>query len=105
MFLFLSPNQADSVDLVTRLLYRIRFSSEQRPFDVVSLVYMLPLVRLALEMGGIGRSVREEADEQITLAVETLSFHADQCKTRLQHLDLLLTLSKSQVQGFLERKC
>ncbi|KAF2839489.1 translational activator [Patellaria atrata CBS 101060] len=64
-------------DLVTRVLYRMRFMGEQRPFDNASLIYMLPLVCLVLEHGGIVRESGDEADEQILLALEFLSSHAD----------------------------
>lgn len=67
-------------DLVTRLLYRLRFASEQRPFDSISLVYLLPLVFAVLQQSGIARPPGDEADEQITLALEILSFHTDACK-------------------------
>jgi hypothetical protein len=65
---------------VTRVLYRLRFSSEQRPFDVVSLVYTWPLLAAVLRAGGIDRPAGEEADEQVTLAIETLSYHTELCK-------------------------
>ncbi|KAI9725554.1 MAG: translational activator of GCN4 [Chrysothrix sp. TS-e1954] len=71
-------------DLVTRILYRLRLSSEQRPFDPVSLLYILPLISAVLANGGIGRSPGDEADEQVTLAIECLSFHMDQLSN--QHL-------------------
>lgn len=64
-------------DLVTRVLYRLRFNGEQRPFDVTSLSYMLPLMTIVLEKGGIERQTGEEADEQITLALEFIATHAD----------------------------
>ena len=68
-------------DLVTRLLYRLRFASEQRPFDSVSLFYVLPLVFAVLRQSGIARPAGDEADEQITLALEILSFHTDACES------------------------
>lgn len=67
-------------DLVTRLLYRLRLASEQRPFDSISLIYVLPLVFAVLQQGGIARPDVDEADEQITLALEILSFHTDTCE-------------------------
>ncbi len=67
-------------DLVTRLLYRLRFASEQRPFDSISLIYVLPLVFAVLQQSGIARIAADEVDEQITLALEILSFHTDACK-------------------------
>lgn len=80
-------------DLVTRLLYRLRFLGEQRPFDTVSLSYILELVFLILEKGGIERANSEDADEQIILAIEFLSFHTGACEdTRLPRQKLCDTL-------------
>ncbi|CBY01879.1 hypothetical protein IAQ61_006478 [Plenodomus lingam] len=77
-------------DLVTRVLYRLRFLSEQRPLDAVSLAYCLPLIFLVLEKGGIGRASPEEADEQLILAIEVLAFHTNSClDERLQRRNLL----------------
>jgi len=67
-------------DLVTRILHRIRFMAEQRPFDAVTLSYILALIFLVLDNGGIDRAAgSEDADEQILLAVEFLSFHTEKC--------------------------
>ncbi|KAF2877785.1 translational activator [Massariosphaeria phaeospora] len=80
----------DLGELVTRVLYRLRFMSEQRPLDTVSLAYCLPLIFLVLEKGGIGRPSPEESDEQLVLALEVLSFHANSCSDdRLPRKDLL----------------
>lgn len=68
------------LDLVTRILYRLRFASEQRPFDSVSLGYLLPLAFIVIQKGGVGHSGADEVDEQVTLALEFLSFHTDACK-------------------------
>lgn len=67
---------------MTRLLYRLRSMSEQRPFDSVSINYLLPLVALVLRRGGIGISTGDDADEQVTLALDFLSFHTETCKLR-----------------------
>lgn len=67
-------------DLVTRVLYRLRGLGEQRPLDAVTLAYCFPLVFLVLEKGGIGRSSTEDADEQLILAIDILSFHTNSCK-------------------------
>lgn len=64
---------------MTRVLYRLRFMSEQRPLDPVSLAYCFPLIFLLLEKGGIGKSSPEESDEQLVLALEFLSFHTASC--------------------------
>jgi len=74
------------LDLVTRVLYRLRFLSEQRPLDAVSLAYCFPLIFLVLEKGGIGKPSPEEADEQLILAIEILSFHTNSCKYLILHL-------------------
>ena len=80
-------------DLVTRLLYRLRFLGEQRPFDTVTLSYILALIFVVLEHGGVERAAGEDADEQIVLAIEFLSFHTEACSdTRLPRQKLLNTL-------------
>ncbi|KAI1734156.1 armadillo-type protein [Xylaria scruposa] len=61
-------------ELLTRVLYRLRFAGEQRPFDAVSVMYMLPLIFAILRKGGIGEAV-DERDTQLVLAIEFLSFH------------------------------
>jgi hypothetical protein len=79
-------------ELVTRVLYRLRFSGEQRPFDTVSLIYILPLVFLVLRSGGFGQ--QEDAEAQLVLAIEFLSFHTDACSDvllpREQFLSVLI---------------
>lgn len=82
-------------DLVTRLLYRLRFASEQRAFDSISLIYLLPLVFAVLQQSGIARPAGDEADEQITLALEILSFHTDACKLSILLLSIAGVLSPS----------
>ncbi|KAH0563456.1 hypothetical protein GP486_001974 [Trichoglossum hirsutum] len=64
-------------ELVTRVLYRLRFAGEQRPFDTVSLAYVLPLIFMVLSQGGVGKESSEEIGEQVVLALEFLSFHTD----------------------------
>ena len=66
---------------MTRVLYRLRISGEQRPFDAVSLNYMLPLIHIVLRRHGIGHGDRDQVDEQITLALEFLAFHSDSCES------------------------
>jgi hypothetical protein len=80
-------------DLVTRVLYRLRFMGEQRPFDVVSIAYILPLIFLVLQSGGFAQAGSEEADEQLMLALEFLSFHSEACAhVRLPRRKLLAAL-------------
>jgi len=90
--LFLLLHVTDPLaDLVTRVLYRLRFTSEQRPFDTVSLSYILPLVFVVLRNGGIDRS-GEDADEQVVLALEFLSVHTDACKFTHSGIEELLSM-------------
>ena len=66
-------------DLITRVLYRIRFAAEQRPFDSTSLSYMLPLIYVLIDDGAKGYAPGEEADTQVLLALEFLSFQMEAC--------------------------
>ena len=54
--------------------------SEQRPLDSVSLNYVFPLISIILRQNGVGGSDADETDEQVTLALEFLSFHTDASK-------------------------
>lgn len=80
-------------ELGTRVLYRLRFAAEQRPFDTASTAYALPLIFSVLESGRVGDVEDDDADAQVLLALEFLSFQvgsgADQFLPRadiLQHL-------------------
>ncbi|KAL9028966.1 MAG: hypothetical protein Q9196_002741 [Gyalolechia fulgens] len=72
-----SMQQEPLGELVTRVLYRLQFLSEQRPFDTISLMYMLPLAMTVLQANGIGRTEPDEVNEQITLALGFFALHAD----------------------------
>lgn len=72
-----SMQQEPLGELVTRVLYRLQFLSEQRPFDTISLMYILPLTITVLEANGVGRTEQDEINEQITLALEFFTLHAD----------------------------
>ena len=82
-------------DLVTRLLHRMHFLGGQRCFDVVSMIYFLPLIFSVLKSGGLGDRSADEADEQITLTLEFLEFHAsdfsDSGLPRDETLELLIS--------------
>ncbi|KAJ6443430.1 translational activator [Purpureocillium lavendulum] len=88
-------NQEKVEDLVTRVLYRLRFAGEQRPFDAVSLIYILPLVLDILRQGGTGDD-EDDRDAQLVLAVEVLSFHTDVCEDEaIPRAELLSVLIQS----------
>lgn len=69
---------------MARILYRLRLGSEQRPFDLATLSYILPLIFIVLDRDGIEES-KDSKGEQILLALEFLSFHTNSCKFR-RHL-------------------
>ncbi|KAF4595284.1 50S ribosomal protein L19e [Ophiocordyceps camponoti-floridani] len=66
-------------DLATRVLYRLRFAGEQLPFDVVSLIYILPLILAVLTQGGFG-DTDDDRNAQLVLVLEFLSFHTHVCE-------------------------
>ncbi|KAM3451432.1 hypothetical protein NHJ6243_009596 [Beauveria neobassiana] len=79
-------------NLLTRTLYRLRFAGEQRPFDVATLTYVLPLLMDILRTGGVG-ATDDERDAQIVLAVEVISFHTDVCEDEtLPRAEVITTL-------------
>ncbi|KAJ9309219.1 hypothetical protein DTO217A2_1157 [Paecilomyces variotii] len=83
-------------ELVTRILYRLRFASEQRPFDTSSLAYVLPLVLTVLSNNGIEEKKGEEEGEQVLLALEFVSFHCSSFSdTRLPRAEVLRHLISS----------
>lgn len=90
-------------DLATRVLYRLRFAGEQRPFDAVSLIYIFPLLFYVLREGGVGEAL-DERDTQIVLAVEFISFHsitfADGSIPRAELLSVLVHSMKSHAQHY-----
>jgi len=60
------------------------------------MIYILPLVFAVLKHHGIGLTATDDSDEQLTLAFEFLSFHADICEIpRRQTWTMLLTLPKN----------
>ncbi|KAI0120993.1 armadillo-type protein [Xylariales sp. AK1849] len=85
-------------ELLTRVLYRLHFAGEQRPFDVISLVYILSLMFLVLQKGGFAEAA-DERDAQLVLAIEIMSFHTDICSDEaVPRADLISTLVSSMQQ-------
>lgn len=70
-----------SSDLITRVLYRLKFLGEQRAFDTVSVAYILPLIFLVLQNGGYAEKNSDAANEQLILTLEFLAFHTEAGKT------------------------
>ncbi|BGP36319.1 translational activator of GCN4 [Rhodotorula kratochvilovae] len=69
-------------DLVSRVLFQLRYLAEQQPFDAGTFAYAAPLVSKILRTGGVGLPAGAEgstAVEQLALALDFVSFHARQC--------------------------
>ncbi|KAI0388978.1 ARM repeat-containing protein [Xylariaceae sp. FL0594] len=86
-------------ELLTRVLYRLRFAGEQRPFDPVSVTYMLPLIFAILQRGGVGQAA-DDRDTQLVLAIEFLSFHALVCSDEHLPRAELLSILISSLQRY-----
>ena len=93
-------------ELVARILYRVRFASEQRPLEVASLAYLLPLALIILSQNGIEEQAEGEG-EQVLLVLEFLSFHTGSCNcpSSLFPIDFQkLTYDQFPMSAFLELK-
>jgi hypothetical protein len=68
--------------IVTRVLYRLRFQSEQQPFDSSTFSLSAPLLSrcVASEGLGIAKGDNDAAMEQLALVVDVIAFHVRQCK-------------------------
>ncbi|KAI1432708.1 armadillo-type protein [Xylaria sp. CBS 124048] len=85
-------------ELLTRVLYRLHFAGEQRPFDAVSVIYMLPLVLTVLRKGGIAE-LDDDRNAQLVLAIEFLSFHTlVYSNENIQRAELLSVLISSMLR-------
>ncbi|KAH9485783.1 eIF-2-alpha kinase activator gcn1 [Psilocybe cubensis] len=94
--------------LVIRVLYRLRFLSEQSPFDAATFSYTFPLLSKILTGGGIpgkkGDNDEEDEDEdpleQVALALEIIKFHCGEFSNtafpRLQTIDNLIHVIRQQ---------
>ncbi|KAI1345881.1 armadillo-type protein [Xylaria sp. FL0043] len=91
--------QENVEELLTRVLYRLRFAGEQRPFDAVSLIYILPLIFAVLRKGGIGEAA-DERETQLVLAIEFVSFHTLVCSDENIPRAELLTVLISSMQRY-----
>lgn len=89
--------QGSVEELVTRVLYRLRFSGEQRPLDAATLAYSLPLLLDVLHRGGIGPS-EDDREAQLVLALEFLTFHTDACAEEALPRSQLLTVLIQSMQ-------
>ncbi|KAH7908270.1 armadillo-type protein [Hygrophoropsis aurantiaca] len=86
--------------LVVRVLYRLRFLSEQKPFDAATFSYAFPLLAQVLLKGGLDTEQDDDALEQITLVLDIIRFHSsefsDTAFPRQEALKYLLHVIRQQ---------
>ncbi|KAF8985319.1 translational activator of GCN4 [Entomortierella lignicola] len=95
-------------ELVSRVLYRIRFVTEKQPLLPSSFAYCFPLIHYILQNGGIVSPEKSAADakeisqEQVQIAVDIVSFHAlsgaSDSLPRKEMIDSLLSIIKEYPQ-------
>ncbi|PWN28930.1 ARM repeat-containing protein [Jaminaea rosea] len=98
-------------DQLLRVLYRLRFLSEQEPLSLASIAVVVPLLSLIVAKEGIDTasgvseevgegetSVADNVLEQIQLALEIIDFHAGSCEDvrfpRSEMIDDLVAIVK-----------
>ncbi|KAK7030667.1 TOG domain-containing protein [Favolaschia claudopus] len=87
-------------NLVIRVLHRLRFLSEQAPFDSATFSYAFPLLAQVLARGGIDSEDEDILLEQVALALEIIKFHcaeySDAAYPRTQTMEILLQIIRQQ---------
>ncbi|KAJ3828802.1 translational activator GCN1 [Lentinula raphanica] len=86
--------------LVLRVLHRVRYLSEQVPFDSATFSYIFPLLKHVAFEGGVVTEEPEEMLEQVSLTQDIIKFHSgefsDVAFPRQQTLDLLIHIIRLQ---------
>ena len=110
------------LSLTSRILFRIKFLSDQNPLDSLSLSYILPLLTKVLENGKMvamknatkqkvtSEFVEEDPEEeQLLLAIEIISSHAevfeDDTIPRQKILEVILSLMRLPSKAKLSKEC
>lgn len=70
---------SNPAELVSRVLYRLRWLSEQAPLDSPTFSYLFPLLHQVLLKGGVGLSEEDDPLEQVALALDIIKFHCGEC--------------------------
>lgn len=68
------------VELILRVLYRLRSQAEQSPFDSATYSYAAPLITHIISTSGKHAADADEALEQLSLALDFIRFHCSECK-------------------------
>ncbi|GJE94641.1 ARM repeat-containing protein [Phanerochaete sordida] len=86
--------------LVLRVLHRLRFLSEQVPFDVATFSYTSPLLNQIFLKGAIGLTEDDDPLEQAALALDLVKFHTgeftQEAYPRKQTMENLLFVIRQQ---------
>ncbi|KAJ7600549.1 armadillo-type protein [Mycena floridula] len=86
--------------LILRVLHRLRFQSEQSPFDPATFSYTFPLLRFVLFEGGVASEDPEESLEQVAVALDIIKFHVGEFSggafPRSQTLESLVHVIRQQ---------
>ncbi|KAF8883249.1 armadillo-type protein [Infundibulicybe gibba] len=86
--------------LIIRVLYRLRFLSEQAAFDAATFSYAFPLLAQVLIQGGIAVEEEDDPLEQIALALDIIKFHCSEfvlpAFPRVQTIERLLDTMRQQ---------
>ena len=74
--------------LVLRVLYRLRTLSEQAPFDAATFSFSFFLLGCVARKGGVGiekggEQDGDEALEQVSLVLDVIKFHRNECTSRV----------------------
>jgi len=85
--------------LIIRVLYRLRFLSEQAPFESATFSYSFPLLEKVLSTGGVEASTEDEALEQVSLALSIIQFHAGECASTFNPIHAPLTTESWKVNN------
>lgn len=110
------------INLLGRILFRIKILSDQRPLDSVSLSYLLPLITKVLENGHqvalknsskqavTSEFVEEDPEEeQLLLAIEIISSHSeifeDESIPRTRIIEVLISLMGLASKAKLAKDC
>ncbi|KAE8244826.1 hypothetical protein A4X13_0g6225, partial [Tilletia indica] len=91
-------------ETVLRVLYRVRFLSEQAPLDLATVAFLAPLIHSIVEEGGLGVDEEDQDGvfEQMQLALDFLTFHCEACEDprmpRAQFIDDFVRITGKHTQ-------
>lgn len=78
--------------LLLRVLYRLRFLSEQAPLDVETFAFVTPLLSQIFSKGAIGLMEDDDPLEQTALALDVVKFHSADCTCNITCTHIIVML-------------